>query len=86
MRRGDVGHVEGRVLAHQHDIDPGEIEFFKRAKAVMGAGLAEDFERPAAGVEPPVAQGQRVGQVMKQRVAARLRLKSESKGRNRRRC
>ena len=35
VRRGDVGHVEGRVLAHQHDIDPGEVEFLERAEAVV---------------------------------------------------
>ena len=86
MRRGDISHVEGRVLTHQHDVDAGEIELFKRAKAVMGARPPKDFERPAARVKPAVAQGQRVGQVMKQRMTAGLRFESEGKGRNPRRC
>ena len=58
MRRRDVGHVEGRVLAHQHDVEPGQIEFLELAEAVVIAVLAEHFERPAAGVEAAVAQGQ----------------------------
>src|SRR5580704_9732367 len=73
MRRGDVGHVEGRVLAHQHDVEPGEVELLELAEAVMIAVAAEHFERPAAGIETAIAQGQRLRQVVVQRMAARLR-------------
>ena len=61
MRRGDVGHVERRVLAHQHDVDPGEVEFLEGAELVVIAVAPDNFELPAAGIEPPVAQSQRVG-------------------------
>ena len=37
MRRGDVGHVEGRVLAHQDDIEAGEVELLEVAEAVVVA-------------------------------------------------
>ncbi len=61
MRRADIGHVEGRVLAHQDDIDAGEVELLERAEAVVVALPSHDFERPRAGVEPPVVKRQRVG-------------------------
>ncbi len=81
MRRGDVGHVERRVLPHQHDVEPGEIEFLEIPKAMVVAVPAEYFERPSAGREPAVAQGQRLRQVVVERMAARLRLKRQGKGR-----
>ena len=86
MGRGDVGHVEGRVLTHQDDVDAGEVELFDGAEAVMVALARAHLERPAAGVEPAVAQGQRLGQVMEQRMPARLRLEREREGRIARRC
>ena len=33
MRRGDVGHVEGRVLAQQHHVEAGEVGKLRRARA-----------------------------------------------------
>ena len=86
MRRGDVGHVEGRILAHQDDIDTGEVELLERAEAVVVALSAHDFERPGAGIEPPVVKRQRVGQIMEQGMPAGLRFEGESKGRNPHRC
>ena len=41
----------------------------------------DDLERPAAGMEPAVAKGQRVGQIVEQGMPARLRFESERKGR-----
>ena len=32
VRGGDVGHVERRVLPHQHDVEPFEIEFLEFAE------------------------------------------------------
>ena len=33
MRRGDVGHVEGRVLAQQHHVEAGQVGELRRARA-----------------------------------------------------
>ena len=81
VRRGDVGHVERRVLAHQDHVDAFEVELLVVAEYVVGALPAEHFELAALGVEPAVAQGQRLRQVMIQRVAAPLRLERQRKGR-----
>jgi hypothetical protein len=40
-----------------------------------------DFEPTAAGIEPPIPQGQCVRQIVKQTMPALLRLKGQSKGR-----
>ena len=81
MRRGDIGHVEGRILPHQDDIDTGQIELLERAKAVVVALPAHDFERPRAGIKPPVVQRQGVGQIMEQGMPAGLGFEGQSKGR-----
>ncbi len=81
MGRGDIGHVERRVLAHQDHVDAGEVELLRGAEAVMMAVAADHLERPPAGIEAPVAQAQRLGQVVEQRMAAGLRLEREGEGR-----
>src|SRR5205085_57694 len=72
---------EGRVLTHQHDVEPGKVEFLELAEAVVVAETAEHFERPATGIEAAVAQGQGLRQIMVQRMAARLRLERQREGR-----
>ena len=46
---GDVGHVEGRVLAHQHHVHRAEIEQSAFAERVVGAALALDRDEAGAG-------------------------------------
>ena len=74
MRRRDVAEVERRVLAHQHDIDiAAEVQDREVAQPEMIARhrLHADFMR--AGVEPAFLIGQVVGQIMVERISARLR-------------
>jgi hypothetical protein len=81
MRGGDVRHIEGRVLAHQDDIDAAQIELFESTETVMIALPPHDFERPRTGIEPAVVKRQRVRQVMEQGVPSHLCLEGESKSR-----
>src|SRR5947208_974998 len=79
MRRGDVGHIEGRILAHQNDIDPGEVELLERPEPMVVALSADNFERPGARIEPPVLKRQRVGQIMEQGMPAGLCFEGQRK-------
>src|SRR5437763_16224035 len=81
MRRGDVGQIEGRILAHQNDIDPGEVEFLERPEPMVVALSADNFERPGARIEPPVLKRQRVGQIMEQGMPAGLCFEGQRKRR-----
>ncbi len=77
MRRRDVGHVEGRVLAHQDHVHRGEIEGLELAETVMPATLAAHLEPASARAQPAVAQAQMRRQVMVERMAARLRFERQ---------
>src|ERR1700756_5222963 len=81
MCRGDISHVEGRILTHRDDIDTGEIELLERAEAMVVALLPHHFERPRAGMEAPIVKSQGLRQIMEQGMPARLRFECESKGR-----
>ena len=57
MGGGDVAEVEGRVLAHQHDVDvAAEIEDLGLAEAEMVAGDALDGDRMPIVQSRPSAQ------------------------------
>ena len=71
--RRDVGHVERRVLAHQHHVDRREVQHFGRAERVVIAQLAAHPHRLRLGVEPPVAEDEIVGFIVEQSMAAHLR-------------
>ena len=87
MGRGDVGHIERRVLAHQHDIHGGEIEPHRFAEFVVGAACAFDGDRADECKEPLLppftltpdafAQRQVADLVVPQRVAATLGLQHQ---------
>ena len=80
VRRSDVGHIEGRVLAHQDDIDPCQIQRLGRSHREVIADLAAHLERSCLGDSAAIAQGQILGQIMVQAVPAGLRLQRQSEG------
>ena len=80
MGGGDIGHVERRVLAHQHHVHGRQIETLSRAEVVVIARLAAHLQRPRAGHHPARVERQLAGQIMIQRVAARLGLESQREG------
>jgi hypothetical protein len=57
MRGGDIGHVEGRVLAQQDDVHLRKLDGFLRPEAVVVAALAAHLQRatpnPTCSPEPP---------------------------------
>jgi len=81
MRRRDVGHVEGRILAHQHHVHRREVDGFERAGARVVALLALDFEAAGMGGQRAVLEAQGLGQVVAQRMSARLGFESQREGR-----
>jgi hypothetical protein len=81
VRRRDVGHVEGRVLAHQHHVDAGKVDRLKPAQRGVIAALATHLQRPRLGAHHPVPKRQMLRQIVQQGVAARLRLKRQGEGR-----
>ena len=87
MGGGDVGHVERRILAHQHHVHRGEIEQHGFAERVVRAALAFDGDRADAGEQAflaafaltpdAFAQRQVADLVVPQRVAATLGLQHQ---------
>ncbi|MCY1544178.1 hypothetical protein D9M68_800390 [compost metagenome] len=74
VRERDVVHVEGRILAHMDHVLGGKIHPTLFAQHEMLAlGLVEYGDRRRQGRNDIAAQGQRIGRVMQQFVAARLR-------------
>ncbi len=80
MRGGDVGHVEGWVLAEQHDIHGRKIDTLGRAEFEMIALHVAQQHRLDGGVEFAVAEAQPLGRIVKKLVATRLRLKAHGEG------
>ena len=80
MRRGDIGHVEGRILAHQDHVHGCEVEGLEGAEAEMIAALAPHLEPARPRIEPAVAQAQMLGQVVTERVSAALGLERQHEG------
>ncbi len=83
MRRGDVGHVEWRVLAEMDHVELGEVLFAGMRQAIMVAGLVLDGEAMAEGDQLAVAEREIVGRVIERVMAALLRLEQQREGRNR---
>ncbi len=82
MRRADITEVERRVLPHQDHVDiAAKVQDGESAKAEMVARLRLDADFVRAGVQPSVLPGQRVGEIMVEPVAERLRLQHQGKGR-----
>ena len=73
----DVGEVEGRVLAHQDHVEPGEIDRLESSEGCMCAALAPDLERLGVRGEAPFAEAEIGGQVVVEGVPAALCLEGE---------
>ena len=67
VRGGDVGEVERRILAQQHDIEGGEIDMACLAEREMVAGDVAHLQRPHRRRHFAVAQHQPVGRVIGER-------------------
>ena len=77
MGRGDVAHVEWRILAHQHHIRILQKDLFGLAHRRVIAGLAPQRHRPHPRIGASVAHGECMRFVIKKPVAAVLRLDAE---------
>ena len=77
---GDVGHVKGRILTHEHHILAAEVHVLGGSQAEMRACLVLDGERMAARAQAAVVQGKRTGLIVKQAVTTGLCLKHQGKG------
>ncbi len=81
MRRGDVGEVEGRVLAEQHDVESGEIDEIGRPQGEVVALVLAHRDRLDGRPDMPIAHCQTVGCVVIEEMAALLGLEHQRKGR-----
>ena len=79
--RGDVAHVEGRVLAHQDNIFLAEITAALVAQRIVVALLVAHGDVIAGGEQRAAAQRQRLRLVIEQLVPAPLRLQHHGEGR-----
>ncbi len=80
MGRRDVGHVKGRILAHQDHIHVTQIHRvgILRLKMISGHIMQAD---PAHGrAHPPPVKGQIPRAIMMKRMTAQLRLDAQPKG------
>ena len=78
--RGDVAHVEGRVLAQPDHVLAGEVDRRLVPEREVVALLAPHLDRPAARRHPAVVERQPVGRVVEEPVPARLRLLHDPEG------
>ena len=81
MGGGDIGHVERRVLAHQHHVDGGEIERGDIAESEVIAVHSAQVERPRPRHHPALVERQIAGEIVKQGMAAGARLERQREGR-----
>jgi hypothetical protein len=81
MRRGDVRHVEGRVLAQQHDVEGRQVEHLGLAQREVIALLAAQLQRLGARQHLAVAEDQLGRRVVPHRVAPPLGLQPQHEGR-----
>ena len=77
---GDVGHVEGRILAHENHVHQRQVEFLHLPQAKVVAFLAADRQGAREGGETAAPEGQATGEVMVERVATVLGLERQGKG------
>ena len=80
MGRGDVGHVERRILAHEHHVDIGQIDTLHGTEGRVSALHILDPE----GLDPrghhlPL-HGEAVRRVEQKVVASRLRFEEQGEG------
>ena len=80
MGGADIGHVEGRVLAHQDHVHRAEVEQFGRAEGEMVSHLAPQDHRVGARRQPLAAQRHVANLVMPKLVATRLRFQHQREG------
>ena len=80
MRRGDIGHVERRVLAHQHHVHRRQIDDFRGPQRVVVAALTANLERLHPRDQPAMAEGKVLRQVMIQPVPALLAFQRKHEG------
>ena len=80
MRGGDVGHVEGRVLAEMHHVELRQILLARMRQPVMVAGTILDGEAMAERDELAVAKREIVRRVVEHVVAAPLRFEQKGEG------
>ena len=78
---GDVAHVEGRVLAHEDHVIGTQIGAAFLAQREVIAGLVAHSNVATRGIQPAARQCQRPGLVVKQLMAAGLRLQHHGEGR-----
>ncbi len=82
MGGGDVGEVERRILAHQHDVDvAAEIDDRRLAELEMGALDPLHRHRPGHRPQPPVRPAQILDRIIKEPMPARLRCEHDREGR-----
>lgn len=73
----DIGHVEWRILAHQHHIHGREIEGFHLAELVVTALFPPHGQRPSPRGGAAVLEAQILGQVVVKTMPAPLGLKCQ---------
>ena len=78
---GDVGEVERRVLAQQHDVERGEVGHARLAEREMVSGRVADHQRPHRRRYLAVGQREAIGRVIGQRMSAALRFQQQRESR-----
>ena len=81
VRGRDVGHVERRILAHQDDVDVGEVDHLFRPQGKVIALPPAHLERARPGAEAAVAKHQVVGLIVVETVAPASCLEGEGERR-----
>ncbi len=77
VRRRDVGHVEGRVLAQQHDVAAGQVLGARVGQLVVRADLVLDMQRLAAREQAVAVQAEVGRRVVEHVVPAPLRFQQD---------
>ena len=80
MGRGDVGHVEGRILTHEDDVHPGKVANLQGAWGVMIALCRPQRDASTTRQHAALLQGQVMRLIDPKAVAARLGLQHHLEG------
>ena len=78
--RRHIREVERRVLAHQHDVERGQLDPLRLAELEVTAFVVVDGKRANRRKNSAVQHGEPVGRVIGQRMAPCLRFEQQSKG------
>ena len=81
VRRRDIGEIERRVLAQQHDVDGREVDELRLAEARMIALDVLDRQRLGHRLDARAVEPQSIGRVVQQAMAARLGFEKKREGR-----